>query len=212
MFDDVSSPDTPVEVGEQTSGSDDASSELKTIFTWKGVDAQRLEQVRVMTNGLRLKASGQIIAAGTDDHEPFSASYDLLTNELGVTRRLSIMLTRVSGETQISITRDAERNWLIQTPNGVEHGDFGGAEDVDLALSPFFNALPIRRNALHRSPGELDVPVVYIHLPEWRVEPNAMHYTSSASGVAVISPVASSTLTVDTNGFVIDYPGLATRI
>ncbi|MGJ0118931.1 putative glycolipid-binding domain-containing protein [Williamsia sp. MIQD14] len=196
------------DVTEVSSSGDD----FKKVFTWRGVDATRLEQVRVQVTGLRIKAFGQIIGAATDTHEAFSATYDLLTNDAGVTRRLSVHLARAGGETQISITRDGENNWLVQTPQGTERSDFGGAQDVDLVLSPFFNALPIRRLDLHRDPTQTQVPVVYLYLPEGTVAPATVSYDSGADSIAVRSPVGSSTVTTDDTGFVRDYEGLAERI
>ncbi|MEE3852174.1 putative glycolipid-binding domain-containing protein [Gordonia sp. LSe1-13] len=199
---------------ENTAGAGGSSSapDVKTIVTWRGERSDRLEQVRLHVNGARLKAYGRIIAAATDTHEAFSASYELVTNDIGVTKRLSIHLLRASGETQLAITRDGEHNWLVQSADGTVRGDFNGAADVDLALSPMFNALPIRRLQMHRGGDEVDIPVVYLYLPDGRVEPATLHYTPTEAGVDVVSPVATSSLTVDENGFVIDYAGLATRV
>ncbi len=184
------------------------------MVTWRGEGTDRLEQVRLHVTGERIKAYGRIIAAATDEHEAFSASYELVTNDDGVTKRLSIHLLRASGETQLAITRDGEHNWLIQTPGGTERGEFNGAEDVDLALSPMFNALPIRRLHLAAADasGTVEVPVVYVYLPTAVVEPATLRYTPGPDGIGVSSPVATSTLTVDDNGFVIDYQGLASRV
>ncbi|WP_420714176.1 putative glycolipid-binding domain-containing protein [Gordonia sp. SL306] len=188
------------------------SADLKTVITWRGESSDRLEQVRLHVTGARIKAYGRIIAAASDEHEAFSASYELVTNDSGVTRRLSVHLLRASGETQLGITRDGQNNWLVQTPEGTISSDFNGAEDVDLALSPMFNALPIRRHGLHNGTGEIDVPVAYLYLPAGTVEPATLHYTASKDSIAVVSPVVTSTLTVDDNGFVVDYAGLATRV
>ncbi|MYR07437.1 hypothetical protein GTV32_14485 [Gordonia sp. SID5947] len=182
------------------------------MVTWRGEGADRLEQVRLHVTGARIKAYGRIIAAASKEHEAFSASYELVTNDSGVTKRLSVNLLRASGETQLGITRDGENNWLVQTSEGTIREDFNGAEDVDLALSPMFNALPIRRHGLQSGAGEIDVPVAYLYLPAGIVEPATLHYTASEGSIAVVSPVATSTLTVDDNGFVVDYPGLATRV
>ncbi|MCH5643437.1 putative glycolipid-binding domain-containing protein [Gordonia sp. ABSL49_1] len=184
------------------------------MLTWRGEGTDRLEQVRLHVNGTRIKAYGRIIAAATDTHEAFSASYELVTNDSGVTKRLSIHLVQVSGETQFAINRDEEDHWLVHSPSGESiRSDFGGAQDVDLALSPMFNALPIRRLGLSAGSGAaVEVPVVYVYLPQGTVEPATLSYTPKADGVGVVSPVANSTLSVDENGFVIDYPGLATRV
>ena len=181
-------------------------------MTWRGVDTDRLEQVRLHVTGGRIKAYGRIIAAATPEQEAFSASYELVTNDAGVTKRLSIHLLRVSGETQLGISRDEENKWLVQSGGEIVRSDFNGAEDVELALSPMFNALPIRRRGLANASGTVDVPVLYVYLPNTDVQPATLQYIATDAGVEVVSPVAQTTLSVDENGFVIDYPGLATRV
>lgn len=183
------------------------------MLTWRGEECERLEQVRLTVSGTRVKAYGRIIAAATDEHEAFSASYELQTTDAGVVKRLTVHLVRVSGETQFGITRDDEGTWLIRRPDGeVTRTDFDGAEDVDLALSPMFNAMPIRRLGLTAGSKTVEVPVAYMYLPSGEVKSATLSYTPQADGVGVVSPLASTTITVDDNGFVVDYPGLARRV
>ena len=134
----MSSPQTAPENGQSSATTD----EFKTVLTWRGEDTDRLEQVRLVVSGSRIKAYGRIIAAATDEHEAFSASYELQTTDAGVTKRLTVHLIREAGETQFGITRDGEGTWLVRRPDGeVIQSDFDGAEDVDLALSPMFLSL-----------------------------------------------------------------------
>lgn len=205
----MSSPQTAPENGQSSATTD----EFKTVLTWRGEDADRLEQVRLVVSGSRIKAYGRIIAAATDEHEAFSASYELQTTDAGVTKRLTVHLIREAGETQFGITRDGEGTWLVRRPDGeVIQSDFDGAEDVDLALSPMFNALPLRRLKLSPGSPTVDVPVVYLYLPDGEVKSATVSYTAREDGIGLVSPLATTTLTLDENGFVIDYPTLARRV
>lgn len=191
-----------------TPGTDD----FKSMITWRRLTNSRLEQVRLHVSGERIKAYGRIISAESDQ-EPFSASYELITNDVGVTKRLSIHLVRSGGESQVAITRDGENNWLVQTPEGTVHSDFNGAQDIDIAMSPMFKSLPIRRLGLHRGAvGDHSIPVVYVYLPETRVEGATMTYNAGADAIDITTPIASTSVTVDDNGFVLDYAGISTRI
>jgi len=40
----------------------------------------------------------------------------------------------------------------------------------------------------------------------------SISYSSGSDGIKVHSPAAEATVTVDENGFILDYPGLAERI
>ena len=81
-------------------------------------------------------------------------------------------------------------------------------------FSPFFNALPIRRLGLHEQAGSIALPMVYVNVPEMSVTAAIVNYTSSGAlaGIKLHSPVADTTVSVDADGFIVDYPGLAERI
>ncbi|WP_071990786.1 putative glycolipid-binding domain-containing protein [Rhodococcus rhodnii] len=183
-----------------------------TIFTWRSHTAPRMESVRVQLAGQRIKASGRIVGADSAEHPAFSASYDLVTDEAGVTRRLSIRLALAARERQMSISRDEEGTWMVEDGSTHQRSRFDGALDVDVVLSPFFNTLPIRRLGLAQQAEDIELPVVYVSLLDLRVEGATLTYSSGADGIHVLSPVSSSTVAVDEDGFVVDYPGLAARI
>ncbi len=184
------------------------------ILTWRAHDDSRMESVRVQLSGDRIKAYGRIVAAATSAHPAFGASYDLVTDEMGATKRLSLEVTLAERERQLSIARDEENMWLVQEHSGqTRRSAFEGALDVDVILSPFFNALPIRRTGVYRGDGEsVTLPVVYVRVPDLTVDTATISYSAAGDGIKVHSPVADTTVTVDSDGFILDYPGLAARI
>jgi hypothetical protein len=172
-----------------------------------------MESVRVQLSNNRIKAYGRIVAAATDTHPAFSASYDLVTSDSGATKRLSLTVTLAERERQLSIARDEENMWMVQDHSGqTTRAAFDGALDVDVIYSPFFNTLPIRRTGLYKRSDSLSVPIVYVSLPDLRVKPATIDYSSAPDGIKLHSPVAETTVTVDSEGFILDYPGLAERI
>ncbi|WP_280249808.1 putative glycolipid-binding domain-containing protein [Nocardia abscessus] len=182
------------------------------ILTWRAHDATRMESVRVQLNGNRIRAAGRMIGGASGEHPAFSASYDLVTDENGATKRLSLRTTTAAGERHASIARDEENYWLVDAGGNHVRSTFAGALDVDVVLSPFFNTLPIRRYALQHAVEDVQVPVVYVRLPDLLVQEATLIYSSAADGISVLSPVSSATVTVDADGFLLDYPGLAERI
>jgi hypothetical protein len=170
--------------------------------------------VRVQLSGDRIKAYGRIVAAATPSHPAFSASYDLVTDEVGATRRLSLTVTLAERERQLSIARDEESMWLVQDHSGqTSRSAFDGALDVDVIFSPFFNALPVRRTGVYRGDGDsVTLPVVYVRVPDLSVDVATISYSPGSDGIKLHSPVTDTTITVDNDGFILDYPGLATRI
>ncbi|WP_141807858.1 putative glycolipid-binding domain-containing protein [Nocardia bhagyanarayanae] len=182
------------------------------ILTWRAHNATRMESVRVTLNGNRIRAAGRMIGGACEDHPAFSASYDLVTDENGATKRLSLRTTTAAGERHASIARDEENYWLVDAGGSHVRSTFAGALDVDVVLSPFFNTLPIRRYGLQHAVDDLEVPVVYVRLPDLLVQEASLIYSAAADGISVLSPVSSATVTVDEDGFLLDYPGLAERI
>ncbi len=171
-----------------------------------------MESVRVQLAGNRIKAYGRIVAAATSSHPSFSASYDLVTDDAGATKRLSLTVTLAERERQLSIARDEENKWIVQDHNQTKQDAYGGSLDVDVIFSPFFNALPIRRTGIYQRTEAISTPVVYVRLPELSVEAVTIGYSSGADGIKLDSPVANTTITVDDEGFILEYPGLAERI
>jgi hypothetical protein len=90
--------------------------------------------------------------------------------------------------------------------------------DIDISATPFTNTLPIRRLQLARGQSS-EIKVVYIAVPEMELKPAMQRYTcleikpygrlyryeSLPSGY-------TNEFWVDTDGLIIDYPGLFRRV
>jgi uncharacterized protein len=186
------------------------------MLTWRAPDVHRMESVRVQVFGKRIKANGRIVAAAAETHPAFGAYYDLQTDETGATKRFGITVTLAERERQLSIARDEENMWLVTDHRGESRASYDGALDVDVVFSPFFNTLPIRRCELHQRAGSVTLPIVYVSLPDMSVAAAMLSYNSAGpgngEGIKLHSPVADTTVSVDTVGFIVEYPGLAERI
>ena len=172
--------------------------------------------MRVQLSGKRIKANGRIVAAAADTNPAFAAYYDLQTDDRGATKRLGMTVTLAERERQLAVARDEENMWMVTDHQGEHRAAFDGALDVDVVFSPFFNALPIRRCGLNERADSITVPTIYVTLPDMSVTSAVVSYSSAApgagEGIKVHSPVSETTLTVDADGFIVDYPGLAERI
>jgi hypothetical protein len=96
---------------------------------------------------------------------------------------------------------------------GIEDPDLlYGAFDVDLGGSPLTNTLPIRRLGLLKAdPGVSHrISAAWVLLPSLEVVQADQIYTPLGDNrIRYASETFSADLTVDDEGFVTDYPGLA---
>jgi len=184
------------------------------MLTWRAQDVSRMESVRVQVSGKRIRANGRIVAAATATNPAFGAYYDLQTDETGATKRFGLTVTLAERERQLAIARDEENMWLVTDHQGERREGYNGALDVDVVFSPFFNALPIRRLGVHKRAESVTLPMVYVNVPDMAVTPATVGYTSEGrlDGIKLRSPVAATIVSVDEEGFIVDYPGLAERI
>jgi uncharacterized protein len=184
------------------------------MLTWRAQDVSRMESVRVQLSGKKIKATGRIVAAATATNPAFGAFYEVQTDESGVTKRFGLTVTLAERERQLAIARDEENMWLVTDHQGERRASYDGALDLDVVFSPFFNALPIRRLGLHERANSVTLPMVYVNVPEMTVTAATVSYTSQGrlDGIKLRSPVADTTVRVDADGFIVDYPSLAERI
>ncbi|WP_234784422.1 putative glycolipid-binding domain-containing protein [Mycolicibacter nonchromogenicus] len=174
-----------------------------------------MESVRVQMSGNRIRANGRVVAGATAEHPAFGIYYDLHTDESGATKRLGLTVTLAERERQLVIARDEENMWLVTDARGQSRAGYDGALDIDMLFSPFFNTLPIRRARLHERSAAITLPTLYLNVPDMTVVAATASYSSVGTdgGIKVSTPGTDGvTVTVDSDGFVIDYPGLATRI
>lgn len=145
-------------------------------------------------------ADGLILAAPAG--EPIRLAYRIECDRTWRTRAVTVELHR---RERTSLTRNERGHWLV---NGRERLDLVGCIDVDIALTPFTNTLPIRRLGL--TPGAAaDLRVVYIlPEPELTIGPTEQRYTLLDSGYRFESGSFRADLAVDSDGLVTDYPDL----
>jgi hypothetical protein len=156
------------------------------------------------------------------DSGGFTASYRLVVGDDGTLTRLSVTSATAERERHLTINRTDDGVWLLDTGagSGGSRGEFAGALDVDLAFSPMFNTIPIRRLGLHRKAGEHTVPMVFVSLPELEVESVEQTYRTVSTldeetGYALVefrSGDFVAELVVDADGVVASYPGLARQL
>ena len=166
-----------------------------------------------------LQQDGNILAdsiiVGVSNRLPFRLHYEITCDSNWKVKELGLTILSSSGKS-IKIQADGQGHWSTNTGDPVP--SLEGCIDVDISATPFTNTLPIRRLAL--SPGQsAELLVAYASIPEIELKPERQRYTclewNTDRGLYKYEGLESgfsTELPVDSEGLVIDYPGLFKRV
>lgn len=153
-------------------------------------------------------ADGLVIGVAEDG--PFRARYRVRCDAAWRVREVTV--DPLDGRAPLQLRADGAGAWTDGA--GAALPDFAGCIDIDLAVSPFTNTLPIRRLGL--AVGESrDLTMAYIWVPELTVTPDPQRYTRLAADRFRFDSRDSdftAELPLDRDGLVLDYPGLFRRV
>ncbi|MFE7273515.1 putative glycolipid-binding domain-containing protein [Streptomyces sp. NPDC057623] len=177
------------------------------VITWEVSGSQGIETAWVELGDDTLRGRGR--AVGTVP-EPYWISYELDTTDAFVTRRLQVTVESVDGVRTLDLRHDGAGRW---TANGEPVPAVDGALDCDLGLCPLTNTMPVLRHGLHLAPGEREFLMAWVSVPDLAVLPSRQTYTHLGQHrIRFVSGDFRSDIGFDDGGFVVDYPGLATRL
>jgi hypothetical protein len=204
-------------------------STLPGSLYWQRIDTSGVEHALVdPRNGLTAKGTAVAV-----DPIAYTCRYELQTDESWATARLDISCEGAGWLRTVRLELAAGR-WRATT---AEQGDLDaalaaaghagaglpgtedpdllfGAFDVDLTGSPLTNTLPIRRlGLLAAEPGVAHrLSVAWVLVPSLEVVQADQIYTALGGGtVRFATETFSADISVDAEGFVTLYPGLARR-
>jgi hypothetical protein len=173
-------------------------------LAWPGLEHLHLNEIAGTTT-----ADGALIAQV--DGSPVRLRYRLSCDPGWRTRRVEVEL---SCDAQVAqLESDGRGSW--RDPGGERQPALEGCLDVDIALTPFTNTLPIRR--LRLGAGERrELRVVYFAPPTFKPTVVTQRYTCLEHGpdgstYRYQSAEFSADLSVDRDGLVVTYPGLWER-
>lgn len=175
----------------------------RTII-WKGIFYRTIEYCRISHQDHNTLINGTI--TGMAETQPVNIQYQIsLDNGFNPVS----FLLRSTGEKEFQVVM-FRRNEKWYDKSGQHQAQFDGCADIDIALTPFTNTIPIER--LHLKTGESGIiDVVYIDPLEGKLSPAQQRYTRLEVGryrYESLSTKFVSELSVDSDGIVLNYPGL----
>jgi len=181
---------------------------LASVF-WKRLDLEGHDVCRLAETAGGLILKGHALFAHEDG--PCSLAYEVDCDTGWRTRGARVDGFCGTRELRYRIERLADGQWLL---NGASQAEAAGLTDIDLGFTPATNLLPIRRFDLGVGTATPS-PAAYLAFPELRLSRLEQSYRRlDESRYAYAAPIFGydAILEVSPAGFVLDYPGLWTRV
>ncbi len=183
----------------------DRSTEHRATILWRRLDLPGHELASLERHGDGWQLSGVALLAL--DARPCRLEYTIRCDAEWRTTR-AIARGHIGAEAgSLDVARTTAGEWLA---NGVPVADLAGCDEVDLGFSQSTNLLPMRRLALPIA-ASARVRAAWVRFPELTLELLEQVYTRTGARTYVYESAGGSfrrELTVDADGFVLDYPGL----
>ncbi|HEY7437906.1 MAG TPA: putative glycolipid-binding domain-containing protein [Acidimicrobiia bacterium] len=169
------------------------------------------------------RLTGRGVAIGSSPI-PYRLDYVLETGADFVTTLLDVSSRGAGWSRRLILRSNGAGAWTIDAvdegipdlpPLGGDPAALAGALDCDLGLSPVTNLMPILRHGLLSGVGRTELTAAWVSVPDLRVQPDGQRYTSVGENLIrydALDGSFSATITVDDDGLVVDYPGIARRI
>lgn len=181
---------------------------MQTTLLWKGTAYDSLENCSIITTEHGVEINSVII--GQHEQIIYKVDYQIKTTQNWETKFVNIKTQLNNQIHSLSLEGNGQGNWLM---NGKMAEQFAGCMDVDIALSPFTNTLPINRLKLEDHESH-PISVIYLDLLALETKPLFQKYTKITPTAYHYENVPNdfeATIQVDESGFVVDYPGLFAR-
>jgi hypothetical protein len=198
---------------------------IRRAVAWVKDDPFGVEFAEIGLGRGELRAEGVTIGGGPD---PYRLDYTLETAAGYVTSRLQVVSRGEGWRRTLDLQRDAEGSWTLTSdergrvdlpPSGGDAAAWTGALDCDLGLSPVTNSMPILRHELLAGGDPVELEVVWVSVPDLSVHSDGQRYVPVRAGSdrSVVRYEATdgsfaADITLDLDGIVIDYPGIARRL
>jgi hypothetical protein len=179
---------------------------------WSAWDGPGLGHLLLAVRESGVAADGVVL--GVEEGRPFRLSYEVRCDAYW---RVRYARVGVPGQPpKVELLSDGEGNWT--GPDGRAVAYLKGCEYVDISETPFTNTLPIRRLGLAPG-GSAEIAVAYFDGAELQPWPEPQRYNrleTYGEGEVYrflnLDGGFTADLPVDSDGLVLDYPGLFRRV
>ncbi len=183
--------------------------DLKRVVVWKNLLFNGTDYCALWhtAEGWLLKGTGVGVL---EDQRPMLVNYKIYCRENWLTHRVQVERTIGAEVRTLSLSVESRGVWHS---SGQELRDVHGCDDIDLAVTPATNTLPIQRLKLQVGHRE-SVVAAWVKFPDLTVEPLSQRYTRLTKDTYRYESNTgfSAEIVVDDLALVTAYPGGWKRI
>ena len=180
-----------------------------TKVVWNNEEQYGCEYLSISEPNEELVVHSTIINVAEETADAHSVNYQVNLDENWITKKVKLNVDQHF----LELHSDGKGNWF--NGKGVEIETLKGCMDIDISATPFSNSLPINR--LHWTCGQKEnFHMVYIAVPslEFKKVPQSYQYLREEEGLRYFLYRCydyETTIAVDSDGLVVDYPGVFSR-
>ncbi|WP_053073898.1 putative glycolipid-binding domain-containing protein [Bacillus sp. LL01] len=180
-----------------------------TKVVWNNEEQYGCEYLSMLEANEKLLVHSTIIYVAVETADAHLVNYQVDLDSKWITRKVKLNVNQHVLELQ----SDGEGNWFNSEAEEIE--TLKGCIDIDISATPFSNSLPIKRLNWTCHQKE-NFHMVYIAVPslEFKKVPQSYQYLREEDGLRYFLYHCydyETTIAVDSNGLVVDYPGVFSR-
>jgi hypothetical protein len=180
------------------------------LLSWRRTDESQghsMARVERLDTGWLCNAA-EVLASPS---ETIACMFTVRLNQDWETREVEIVAVSKEGESRLSLRADETQNWWRA---GRPVPELRGCVDIDVAATPLTNTFPIRRFASLSVAEHRTTPIAWVEVPTLHVTRVDQTYRRLARDRWEYSDPLHGAfeLSVDNQGYVIDYEGFAARV
>jgi uncharacterized protein len=183
--------------------------DFKRAVVWKNLLLDGVDYCALWHTAEGWMLKGTVVGV-LNDQRPTLAHYEIQCDDNWLTHRVQVERTIGNDVKNLSLSVESRGVWRSADQ---ELRTVRGCDDVDLALTPATNTLPIRRLSLEIGSSQ-SLIAVWIKFPELTIQPLSQRYTRLTKDTYRYASNTgfSAEIVVDDLGLVTTYPGGWERI
>ncbi len=180
-----------------------------TKIVWNNEEQYGCEYLSILEANEKLLVHSTIIQAAEGVADANLVNYQVDLDANWITKKVKLNVDQQA----LELHSDGKGNW--SNSEGEEIETLKGCIDIDISATPFSNSMPINRlNWTSHQKEHFHMAYIAVPSLEYKKVPQSYQYLREEDGIRYFLYRCydyETTIAVDSNGLVVDYPGVFSR-